>query len=42
MEKFLTINAKLHRNRNNTGYVLALFINDSLLKACKGEVKLDV
>jgi hypothetical protein len=38
MEKFLAINAKLHRNKADTGYVLTLFINDSLLKACKGDV----
>lgn len=41
MEKFLKIDAKLRRNKNNSGYVLILFINDGLLDKCK-ELKMTV
>jgi hypothetical protein len=35
MEKFLKIDAKLRRNKNNTGFALVLFLNDGLLDKCK-------
>lgn len=35
MEKFLKINAKLRRTRSKNGFVLTLFVNDSLLDKCK-------